>query len=235
MVIDFTVTASGSVRASDLYLATVRNHAKLAYGSVGAWLSGAAAAPPALGRRRWPGRQPAAAGRRGAGAETVATRARRADARHRRRQAGVRRRRASRSRRRAAQSRVRTDRRLHDRGQHRDRRVPRAAWILLAAPHRPHARTVAADHDARGGHRYRVAAATRRARPSSSGCAHSRHTIPNASSTSRSASSSCSAAASTSSRRRTSRRRTTSAWPLTTTRMRPRRIGATPISSPSGW
>jgi VacB/RNase II family 3'-5' exoribonuclease len=48
VVIDLTVTASGSVRTSDLYLATVRNQAKLAYPSVGAWLSGAAVAPQAL-------------------------------------------------------------------------------------------------------------------------------------------------------------------------------------------
>lgn len=48
VVVDLTVTAGGSVRTSDLYLATVRNHAKLAYGSVGAWLSGDAAAPPPL-------------------------------------------------------------------------------------------------------------------------------------------------------------------------------------------
>ena len=48
VVIDLTVTAEGRVRTSDIFLATVRNHAKLAYPSVGAWLSGDAAAPAAL-------------------------------------------------------------------------------------------------------------------------------------------------------------------------------------------
>ena len=48
MVIDLTVTAEGIVRTSDLYLATVRNRAKLAYPSVGAWLSGQEPAPAPL-------------------------------------------------------------------------------------------------------------------------------------------------------------------------------------------
>jgi exoribonuclease-2 len=48
VVIDLTVSASGSVVTSDLYQATVRNHAKLAYPAIGAWLTGDAAAPPAL-------------------------------------------------------------------------------------------------------------------------------------------------------------------------------------------
>jgi VacB/RNase II family 3'-5' exoribonuclease len=48
IVIDLTVTKAGSVRAGDVYLATVRNRAKLAYPSVGAWLSGSAAPPEPL-------------------------------------------------------------------------------------------------------------------------------------------------------------------------------------------
>jgi exoribonuclease-2 len=48
LVIDLTVTAAGSVRVSDLYSAEVRNRAKLAYPSMGAWLSGAGPAPAAL-------------------------------------------------------------------------------------------------------------------------------------------------------------------------------------------
>jgi VacB/RNase II family 3'-5' exoribonuclease len=48
VVIDLTVSASGSVVKSELSQAAVRNHAKLAYPSIGAWLSGDAGAPPAL-------------------------------------------------------------------------------------------------------------------------------------------------------------------------------------------
>ena len=48
VIIDFTVSTNGAVHDSTLYLALVRNHAKLAYPSVGAWLTGDAEAPPAL-------------------------------------------------------------------------------------------------------------------------------------------------------------------------------------------
>jgi exoribonuclease-2 len=47
VVIEFVVTASGDTRSHDVYLARVENRAKLAYGSVGAWLDGKGAAPPA--------------------------------------------------------------------------------------------------------------------------------------------------------------------------------------------
>jgi ribonuclease R len=48
VVVDMTMSKDGEVRASEVYLAMVRNHAKLAYPSVGAWLEGAAPAPEAL-------------------------------------------------------------------------------------------------------------------------------------------------------------------------------------------
>jgi len=48
VVVDMTIEADGSVRESQVYLAMVRNQAKLAYPSVGAWLEGQGAAPPAL-------------------------------------------------------------------------------------------------------------------------------------------------------------------------------------------
>jgi VacB/RNase II family 3'-5' exoribonuclease len=46
VVIEFTVDAQAKIAASDIYLAQVLNKAQLAYPSVGAWLAGAAAAPP---------------------------------------------------------------------------------------------------------------------------------------------------------------------------------------------
>jgi exoribonuclease II len=45
LVIEMTVDAGGNVTASDIYRAGVRNHAKLAYNSVAAWLDGKAPAP----------------------------------------------------------------------------------------------------------------------------------------------------------------------------------------------
>jgi len=47
MVVDMEVLPDGSVGASDLYPARVRNRAKLAYRSVGAWLEGAGPLPTA--------------------------------------------------------------------------------------------------------------------------------------------------------------------------------------------
>jgi exoribonuclease-2 len=48
VVVDMAVDANGAVAESDIYRAVVRNHAKLAYDGVAAWLDGAAAAPAAL-------------------------------------------------------------------------------------------------------------------------------------------------------------------------------------------
>jgi len=45
LVIDMTVARDGSVTASDIYRAMVRNKAKLVYNGVGAWLEGTASAP----------------------------------------------------------------------------------------------------------------------------------------------------------------------------------------------
>ncbi len=46
VVADMVFDADGSLAASDLYRARVRNHAQLAYRSVAAWLDGEGAAPP---------------------------------------------------------------------------------------------------------------------------------------------------------------------------------------------
>jgi len=46
LVIEFAVDAEGNLKSSDVYRALVRNKAQLQYNSVGAWLEGAAAAPP---------------------------------------------------------------------------------------------------------------------------------------------------------------------------------------------
>jgi exoribonuclease-2 len=48
IVIEMTVSAAGSVTASDIYRARVVNRAKLAYNSVAAWLDGKGAAPAPL-------------------------------------------------------------------------------------------------------------------------------------------------------------------------------------------
>jgi exoribonuclease-2 len=46
IVIEVVIAADGTVSDSDIYRARVRNHAKLAYDSVAAWLDGRAAPPP---------------------------------------------------------------------------------------------------------------------------------------------------------------------------------------------
>jgi VacB/RNase II family 3'-5' exoribonuclease len=48
MVVEMTVDEGGSVTRSSIYRATVRNHAKLAYNAVAAWLDGDGPEPPAL-------------------------------------------------------------------------------------------------------------------------------------------------------------------------------------------
>ena len=48
VIIEFVVNDAGSIGSSDVYRARVRNQAKLAYGSVGAWLAGEGPMPPAM-------------------------------------------------------------------------------------------------------------------------------------------------------------------------------------------
>ena len=48
VVVDMTLTADGEIHSADVYLATVRNRAKLAYSSVGAWIEGQTSPPPKL-------------------------------------------------------------------------------------------------------------------------------------------------------------------------------------------
>ena len=49
IVVEYVVTADGTVGTSDVYEARVRNRAKLAYPSVGAWLEGSGPMPPKIG------------------------------------------------------------------------------------------------------------------------------------------------------------------------------------------
>ena len=69
IVIEMVIAADGSLQSSDIYRATVRNHAKLAYNSVAAWLEGNGPMPQAIGTGRRSRREPAAARPRGAKAE----------------------------------------------------------------------------------------------------------------------------------------------------------------------
>ena len=48
VVIEMVFASDGTLATSDIYPATVRNRAKLAYNSVAAWLDGTAAVPPAM-------------------------------------------------------------------------------------------------------------------------------------------------------------------------------------------
>jgi VacB/RNase II family 3'-5' exoribonuclease len=49
IVVEYVVAADGSVGKSDVYQAMVRNRAKLAYPSLGAWLEGSGPVPPKIG------------------------------------------------------------------------------------------------------------------------------------------------------------------------------------------
>jgi exoribonuclease-2 len=49
IVIELVLAGDGSLQSSDLYRATVRNHAKLAYNSVASWLEGNGPMPPGIG------------------------------------------------------------------------------------------------------------------------------------------------------------------------------------------
>ncbi len=48
LVIEMEIDVDGSLPDSDIYRAWVRNHAKLAYNSIAAWLDGNGAIPEAL-------------------------------------------------------------------------------------------------------------------------------------------------------------------------------------------
>lgn len=48
VVFEMDIAADGSVQSSDIYRARVRNHARLAYRSVAAWLDGSGPPPPAM-------------------------------------------------------------------------------------------------------------------------------------------------------------------------------------------
>lgn len=49
VVIEFVIGSDGAMTSHDVYMASVRNHAKLAYDSVGAWLDGNGSLPQAAG------------------------------------------------------------------------------------------------------------------------------------------------------------------------------------------
>ena len=50
IVVEMVLGGDGSLRSSDIYRATVRNRAKLAYNSVAGWLEGKGPMPPGIGR-----------------------------------------------------------------------------------------------------------------------------------------------------------------------------------------
>jgi exoribonuclease-2 len=53
VVVEMVIGADGTVDGSDIYRARVRNHAKLAYNSVAAWLDGDGAASEGIAARAW--------------------------------------------------------------------------------------------------------------------------------------------------------------------------------------
>ena len=55
IVIEMVIGADGSLQDSDIYRARVRNHAKLAYNSVAAWLEGSGSCAGGDRCRQWTG------------------------------------------------------------------------------------------------------------------------------------------------------------------------------------
>ena len=55
VVVEMVIGADGSLQGSDIYRARVRNHAKLAYNSVAAWLEGTRPDPGGDRGRQWAG------------------------------------------------------------------------------------------------------------------------------------------------------------------------------------
>ncbi len=49
IVVEISLNGNGTIRSSDIYRASVRNHAKLAYNSVASWLEGAGPMPTGIG------------------------------------------------------------------------------------------------------------------------------------------------------------------------------------------
>ena len=50
IVVEMVIAEDGSIQSSDVYGATVRNHAKLAYNSVASWLEGSGPMPQVIGK-----------------------------------------------------------------------------------------------------------------------------------------------------------------------------------------
>ena len=78
IVVEMGIDPDGTVQNSDIYTAIVRNHAKLAYNSVGSWLEGEGPIAGSGCGRQGPRREPPNPGPGGSKAEGVPARARRA-------------------------------------------------------------------------------------------------------------------------------------------------------------
>ena len=233
IVVEMVVGADGAVSGSDVYRALVRNRAKLAYNGVAAWLDG-------IGPRRqaWPRgrRSPTAppAGARGAGDEGTAPPPGRPDPGD---DGGARRIRRGAAGRPAAgreEPGEGTHRGLHDRGERRDRAVPRQRGLPLAAAGTAHARAVGPDRGAGG--RARRAAHRRADAPALEAfLARRRLADPARFATCRSPSSSCWARASTRWRSPAARWTGTSALRSRTTRTPRRRTAASRTWPRNAW
>ena len=55
IVVEMVIGADGALQDSKIYRAYVRNHAKLAYDSVAAWLEGSGSVPESIACRKWTG------------------------------------------------------------------------------------------------------------------------------------------------------------------------------------
>jgi len=129
VIVDMTVGADGAVAGGEIYRARVRNHAKLAYNALAAWLEGQGPLPPAAARREGPRRESEAPGRARPGDEGAAPPPWLAGAAHAGGARRLRRRRARRPAARRGEPRQAADRGFHDRRQRRRGNLPRRARV----------------------------------------------------------------------------------------------------------
>ena len=158
------VSATTAMCPAEVYRAAVRNHAKLTYPAVAAWLEGDGPAPAALGAYAGPRTSAPHAG-----PPRPALRARReqegaldfdrAEIKPVMGDGAVKELQVD-----DVESRPRHDRELHDRRQRRHRSLPDLAWLGVDPAGRPRAETLAAHRGDRGRARHHAAGSARRAR-----------------------------------------------------------------------
>jgi exoribonuclease-2 len=134
VVVEMVIGADGSLQGSNIYRARVRNHAKLAYNSVAAWLEGNGAVPEEISTVVGLAENLRLQDRACPESEELAARPRSAEPGNHRGKTGLRRRPNPRSRGRRKEPRQGDRRGFHDRSQRCDRSLSRGTKIPFHPP-----------------------------------------------------------------------------------------------------